>query len=78
MQYRRPGFNPWVGKISWRMEWQPIQERLPGEFRGQRSLVGYNQWGFKESDMTEQVMHTDINSKKIPNMIILQRQLMVS
>jgi len=27
----------------------------PGEFHGQRSLVGYNPWGHKESDMTEQL-----------------------
>ena len=26
---------------------------LPGEFQGQRSLVGYNAWGHKESDTTE-------------------------
>ena len=28
----RPGFNPWVGKISWRRAWQPIPVFLPGEF----------------------------------------------
>ena len=28
---------------------------LPGEFHGQRSLVGYSPWGCKESDMTEQL-----------------------
>ena len=28
---------------------------LPGEFHGQRSLVGYSSWGRKESDMTEQL-----------------------
>ena len=26
---------------------------LPGDFCGQRSLVGYSPWGHKESDMTE-------------------------
>ena len=26
---------------------------LPGEFRGQRSLVGYSPWGHKELDTTE-------------------------
>ena len=26
---------------------------FPGEFHGQRSLVGYNLWGFKESNTTE-------------------------
>ena len=28
---------------------------LPGESHGQRSLVGYNPWGRKESGMTEQL-----------------------
>ena len=31
---------------------------LPGESHGQRSLVAYNPWGRKESDMTEQLTHT--------------------
>ena len=52
--YRRPGFRPWVGKIPWRKEWLPTPVFLPGEFRGQRSLVGYSPWVFKESDTTEQ------------------------
>ena len=26
---------------------------LPGEFHGQKSLVGYSPWGCKESDRTE-------------------------
>ena len=26
---------------------------LPGEFYGQRTLVGYSPWDLKESDMTE-------------------------
>ena len=29
---------------------------LPGEFHGQRSLVGYNSWNLKESGKTEQLM----------------------
>ena len=41
-QFGRPGFNPWVGKISWRREWQPTTEFFPGEFHGQRSLEGYS------------------------------------
>ena len=32
--------------------WQPTPVSLPGKFHGQRSLVGYSQWGHKESDMT--------------------------
>ena len=34
-QYRRRGFNPWVGKIPWRREWQPTPVFLPGEFHGE-------------------------------------------
>ena len=26
-----PEFNPWVGKIPWRMAWQPTLVFLPGE-----------------------------------------------
>ena len=47
------GFDPWVGKISWRREWLPIPVLLDGEFHGQRSLVYYSPWGRKEADMTE-------------------------
>ena len=36
-----------VGKIPWRREWQPTPLFLPGEFHGQRSLVGYSPWGHK-------------------------------
>ena len=34
LQCRRPkscGFNPWVGKISWRKAWQPTPVFLPGK-----------------------------------------------
>ena len=41
------GFNPWVGKISWRRKWQPTPVLLPGKSHGQRSLVGCSPWGHK-------------------------------
>ena len=44
---QRPGFNPWVGKISWRRKWQPTPVFLPGKSHGWRSLVGYSTWGRK-------------------------------
>jgi len=31
-----------VGKNPWRRAWQPTPVLLPGESRGQRSLVGYS------------------------------------
>ena len=45
LQCRRPRFDPWVGKIPWRREWQPTLVFLPGKSRGQRSWAGYNPWG---------------------------------
>ena len=50
---KRRGFDPWVGKISWRTEWQSIPVFLSGESHGQRSLMGYSPWDHKELDMTE-------------------------
>ena len=55
LQSRRPGFDPWVGKIPWRGKWQPIPVFLPGKSHGQWSMVGYCPWGRKESDMTERL-----------------------
>ena len=54
----RPRFHPWVGKIPWRRAWQPTPVFLPGESRGQRSLVGYSPWDHKESDTTEATKRT--------------------
>ena len=31
----------------WRREWQLTPVFLPGEFHGQKSLVGYSPWGRK-------------------------------
>ena len=45
LQCRRPGFNPWVGKIPWKRKWQPTPVFLPGKFHGWKSLVGYSPWG---------------------------------
>ena len=53
LQCGRPGFDPWVRKIACRRESQPTPVFLPGEFHGQKSLVGYSPWGCKVSDMTE-------------------------
>jgi len=42
--------------------WQPTPVFLPGESHGQRSLVGYNPWDRKESDMTEATQHACIHT----------------
>ena len=41
--------------IPWRRKWQPTPVLLPRKFCGQRSLVGYSPWGYRESDMTERL-----------------------
>ena len=40
-------------QCSRRRKWQPTPVSLPGEFHGQRILMGYSPWGHKELDMTE-------------------------
>ena len=55
LQCRRPGFNSWVRKISWRRKWHPTPVAVPGKSHGRRSLVGYSPWGHKESDTTERL-----------------------
>ena len=49
----------WVRSLGWKdpleKERLPILIFWPGEFHGQRSLVGYSPWGHKESDTTEQL-----------------------
>ena len=36
------GFNPWVRKIPWRRDWLSTPVFLPGEFHGERNLMGYS------------------------------------
>ena len=52
---KRRGFNPGVGKISWRRAWQPTPVFLPGKLHGRRSLAGYSPSGQKELDTTEAI-----------------------
>ena len=61
LQCGSPGFDPWVGKISWRREWLPTPIFLPGEFHGPRSLAAYSPCGCRESDMTKRLSpHTNL------------------
>ena len=56
LQFERPGFDPGVGKFSWRREWPPTPVFFSGEFSGQRSLVSYSSWGHKELETTERLI----------------------
>ena len=50
LRCRRPGFDPWVGKIPWRRERLHTPVFRPGEFPGL-----CNPWGCKESDTSERL-----------------------
>ena len=50
LQCGRPGFDPWVGKLSWRREQLPTPVFWPGEFHELHSP-----WGRKELDVTERL-----------------------
>ena len=50
-------FDPWVGKIPWRKEWQPTPVFWPGKSYAQRSLAGYGLRGGKKSDTAEGLTH---------------------
>ena len=49
----RTGLSTQRKKGRERRERLPTPVFLSGELHGQRSLVGYNPWGHKESDMAE-------------------------
>ena len=48
LQCRRPGFEPWAGKIPWRRERLPTPVFWPGKFHGL-----YSPWGHKKLCPTE-------------------------
>ena len=45
-----------------RRKWQSTPVLLLGKSHGQRSLVGYSLWGYKESDMTERLSQGESDS----------------
>ena len=48
--------NPPAMQETWEaLEWLPTPVFWPEEFHEQRSLVSYNPWAGKESDMTEKL-----------------------
>ena len=49
------GLIPGLGRFPWRREWLLTPAFVPGEFHGQKRLVGYSPWGFKKSGTTEQL-----------------------
>ena len=52
-RHKRHRFDPWVGKIPRRKNWQPTPVFKPRESHKQRSLGDYSPRGGKESDTAE-------------------------
>ena len=67
LQCRRPGFDPWIGKIPWSRKWQPTPVFLPGESHRQKSLVDYSPRSHTESDTTEQQHTFEYETSKAKN-----------
>ena len=61
-----PGSSPWLRKIPWRRAWLSSPVFLPGESHGQRSQVGYSQWGCTESDTTNTHTTSELGVLTIP------------
>ena len=57
LKHLPPMQETWVRSLGWEdpleKKWQPTSAFLPGESRGQRSLVGYSLQGHKKMDMTK-------------------------
>ena len=60
--FRRPEFNPWVGKNPWRREWQHILVFLTGEFHGQYSSVQFSHSVLSDSLWPHGLQHTSLPS----------------
>ena len=57
-------FKPWVGKTPWSRKWRPTPVFLSGKIHGQRSLMGYSPWGYKESDTIEHTCSSSTGNDK--------------
>ena len=72
LQCRTPGLDPRVRKVSWRREWLPTPVILPGEFHGQRSLVGYGPWESQNVRHTELLTLSSISTFLVSRLLVAQ------
>ena len=72
LQSRRCGFDPQIGKIPWRREWQPTPVFLPRESPWTEKSGRLESMGLQESDMTECVRaraHTHTHTHTHPHRV---------
>ena len=65
LQCARPQVDPWVRRSAGEGNGCTTPVFLPGEFHGQRSLVGYSPCGHTESDVTEQLHTQDLGHSAV-------------
>ena len=65
-QYRRPGFDPWVGKIPWMRTWPLTPVILPEKSQGQGSLADNSPWCLKETDMITKHVSSQEQLRDLP------------
>ena len=69
-----PGSVPGSGRSPGEGNGYPLLYSWPGEFHGQRSLVGYNLWGPKKSDTTKQLTtHTALSVTPCTGLCVLPK-----
>ena len=61
-EFKRCGFNPWVGKIPWSKKWQPTPLFLPGKSHGQRSLGGCSPGAAKSQKQLNRAQANSVSS----------------
>ena len=70
LQRRRPAFDPWVGKIPSRREWQPTPVFLPGESMDRGA---WPPWGCKRSNTLSDLhylqLHRLMSGRIIPALL---------
>ena len=62
--FRETGFDPWVGKIPWRREWQPDSVFLPGKSHGPEEPGRPQSMGSQRGNTTEPLHLSLISFKK--------------
>ena len=70
----------WAQSLGWERspgerEWLSTSVFLPREFHGQKSLAGYNPWGCKELDTTEQLTFTFFHCSWVSQVVLVVKNL---
>ena len=65
-QYRRLGFDPWVGKIPWIRKWPLTPVFLLEESQEQGSLEDNSPWGHKETDTITKHVSSQKKPRDLP------------